>query len=534
MALNIFTGSTTANWGSTSSWTLGVVPSNNGDTIIFTASSPNCSVNVVATCSSIDFTYYNRTITFTNAINVYGNVTLGPNMLTSGSNANGIILQATASLKSNGYTFSQALTLNNVVTYTLLDDWNQAALLTCNPVSGGQPTASLIINGNNFYCYKNVTFTGGVSTLMKGTTVFNMVGNDGTYTWAHNNISLNTIVVNMGTGTFSYTGAGNGSNTFGGTISYLSGGYGVGPLLLNTGTYPVTLNWNGRTSYLPINIWAGGATNLILSSDVYINSIVGAGLVTLVGTYSVYLYNQGGGTTTAISSNGNNLYFTNIGNGTTMTLTNTNLIFNTANTGFTQSAIALNGTCSVTYLGGVPNNPTLTLNVGSNITLNTFGMTFGATTTLTAIPAKLNSLFNATSLLFGTLNGTNTLTYSFAGTSGFSVGTLTYQATVNHGSGNSITLQSGNTYSVTTGLSLQSLNTANLQLSMRSSASGSSAYFNLGYGASQSVFNVITQDIDSTNGQTICSFLYSASSTNTKNWLNLQSYRIQNTQIYLN
>ena len=210
------------------------------------------------------------------------------------------------------------------------------------------------------------------------------------------------------------------------------------------------------------------------------------------------------------------------------------MIFNTANTGFTQSAIALNGTCSVTYLGGVPNNPTLTLNVGSNITLNTFGMTFGATTTLTAIPAKLNSLFNATSLLFGTLNGTNTLTYSFAGTSGFSVGTLTYQATVNHGSGNSITLQSGNTYSVTTGLSLQSLNTANLQLSMRSSASGSSAYFNLGYGASQSVFNVITQDIDSTNGQTICSFLYSASSTNTKNWLNLQSYRIQNTQIYLN
>jgi hypothetical protein len=90
------------------------------------------------------------------------------------------------------------------------------------------------------------------------------------------------------------------------------------------------------------------------------------------------------------------------------------------------------------------------------------------------------------------------------------------------------------TYSVTTGLSLQSLNTSQLQLSLRASASGSSAYFNLAYGASQAVFNVITQDIDSTNGQTICAFLYSPTSSNTKNWLNLQSYRIQNTQIYLN
>jgi hypothetical protein len=532
MALNIFTGSTTANWGSASSWTLGTVPSNNGDTIIFTASSPTCSVNVVATCSSIDFTYYTRSVAFTQNINVYGNVTLGTGMSSSG--VNGIVMQATASLTSNGYTFSQPLTLNNVVTYTLADNWNQNALLTCNPVSGGQPTASLIINGNNFYCYKNVTFTGGVSTLMKGTTVFNMVGNDGTYTWAHTNISLNTIVVNMGTGTFSYTGAGNGSNIFGGTLSYLSGGYGSGPLYMSTGAaYPVTLNWNGRTTYLPINIWAGGATNLILSSDVYINSIIGAGLVTLVGTGSVYLYNHSGGTTTAIQGNPNNLYFTNIGNGTTLAATYMNLFFNTANTGFTQSAISLNATCSVTYLGGIPSVSTLTLAAGSNVTLNTFGMTFGATTILTAVPAKLNSLFNSTSLLFGTLNGTNTLTYSFAGTSGFSVGTLTYQATVNHGSGNSITLQSGNTYSVTTGLSLQSLTIANLQLSMRSSASGSSAYFNLAYGASQAVFNVITQDIDSTNGQTICPYLYSAS-TNTKNWLNLQSYRIQNTQIFLN
>ena len=533
MALNYFTGSTPGNFGSASNWTLGTVPTNNGDTIIFTSSSPTCSVALVGTCSIIDFSSYTRTITFTQNINAYGDVTLGPNMKTAG--VNGITINATASLKSNGYTFSQPLTLNNVVTYTLVDNWNQNALLTCNPIGTGQPTASLIINNNNFYCYKNLTFGGGVSTMMRGSTIFNMVGNDGTYIWSHTNISLNTIVVNMGTGTFSYTGAGNGSNGFGGTLSYLSGGYGAGPLFMSTGTYPVTLNWNGRTTYLPINIWSGGAINLILSSDVYINTIIGAGLVTLVGTYSVYLYNHSNGTTATIQGNPNNLYFTNIGNGTTLTVTYMNLFFNTANTGFTQSAIALNATCSVTYLGGIPNNPTLNLNSGSNITLNTFGMTFGATTILTAKTVTLNSLFNATSLLFGTLNGTNTLTYSFTGTSGFSVQTLTYQATVNHGSGNSITLQSGNTYSITTGLSLQSITTANLQLSLISSASGSSAYFNLAYGASQAAFNVITQDIDSTNGQTICPFLYnSGSSSNTKNWLNLQSYRIQNTQIYLN
>jgi hypothetical protein len=533
MALNYFTGSTTGNFGSASNWTLGTVPSNNGDTIIFTSSSPTCSVAAIGTCSIIDFSAYNKTITFTQNINAYGNVTLGPNMKTAG--ANGITINATASLTSNSYTFSQPLTLNNPVTYTLIDNWNVNALLTCNAINTGQPTASLIINSNNFYCYKNLTFAGGISTLTKGTTIFNMVGNDGTYTWAHTNISLNTIVINMGTVTFSYTGAGNGSNGFGGTLSYLSGGYGAGPLYMSTGAaYPVTLNWNGRTNYLPINIWAGSATNLILSSDVYINSIIGAGLVTLVGTGSVYLYNHSSGTTTAIQGNPNNLYFTNIGNGTTLTATYMNIFFNTANTGFTQSAITLNGTCSVTYLSGIPNNPNLTLNAGSNITLNTFGMTFGATIIGTSNPVVLNSLFNATSLLFGALNGTNTLTYSIVGTSGFSVGALTYQAVVNHVSGTSLTLQAGNTYSITTGLALQSTSTSNLVLSIKSSTPGTSAFLNLAYGASQAVFNVQTTDIDSTRGQTICAFLYSAASTNTKNWLNLQSYRIQNTQIYLN
>jgi len=535
MALNIFTGSTTANWGSTSSWTLGVVPSNNGDTIIFTASSPTCSVNVGATCTTIDFTYYNRTITFTNAINVYGNVTLGPNMLTSGSNANGIILQATASLKSNGYTFSQALTLNNVVTYTLLDNWNQNALLTCVPSTTGQPTNFQSINGFNFYCYKNLTLSGTQNTLIKGTTVFNMVGSDGTYTWTHNSGTLNTIVINMGTGTFSYTGSGAGSNFFGGTVSYLSGRYGVvSNYMTTTSTYPVTFNSNGATGYLPINVWATSATSLILLSDVYLTSIIGDGLVTLVGTYSVYLYNQNNGTTGKITGNGNSLYFGNIGSGSTLTLTYMNVFFNTANTGFIQSTLGLSGTCSVTYLGGVPSVTNLTLNSGSVLTFNTYGMTFGAVAVSTANPVVLNSLFNATSITMGNLNSTNTITYSFAGSAGFSVGTFTYQAVVNHVSGTSLTLQSGNTYSISTGLSLQSTSTSNLTLSIRSSASGSSAYFNLAYGASQAVFNVLTQDIDSTNGQTICPFLYSASSINTKNWLNLQSYRIQNTQIYLN
>lgn len=532
MAINYFTGSTTGNFGSASNWTLGTVPSNNGDTIIFTSSSPTCSVLLVGTCSIIDFSSYTRTITFTQNINAYNNVTLGINMKTAG--ANGITINATASLTSNGYSFSQPLTLNNPVTFTLLDNWNQNALLTCAPIT--VTPASQTINGNNFYCYKNLTFAGGVTTLTKGTTIFNMVGNDSTYIWQHNNISLNTIVVNMGTGTFSYTGSGNGSNLFGGTVSYLSGKYGTSSNFMSTGsTYPVTFNWNGFTGYLPISIWAVGNTSLILSSDVYINTIIGAGVVTLVGTSSVYLYNHSNATTTSIVGNPNNLYFGNIGNGTTLTATYMNLFFNTANSVFTQSVISLNATSSITYLGGVPNVSTLTLAAGSNITLNTFGMTFGATTILTNIAVKLNSVFNSTSLLFGTLNGTNALTYSFAGTSGFSVNTLTYQATVNHGSGNSITLQAGNTYSVNTNLALQSLTIgANLQLSLRSSASGSSAFFNLAYGASQAVFNVVTQDIDSRGGQTICPFLYNTSSTNTRNWLNLQSYRIQNTQTYLN
>jgi hypothetical protein len=387
MALNYFTGSTTGNFGSASNWTLGVVPSNNGDTIIFTSSSPTCSVNLIGTCSIIDFSAYNKTITFTQPINVFGNVTLGINMKTAG--VNGITINSTASLTSNGLSFSQPLTLNNPVTYTLVDNWNQNALLTCAPTTTGQPSISQIVNANNFYCYKNLTLQGTQNTLIKGTTVFNMVGNDSTYTLTHGSGTSNTIVINMGTGTFSYTGAGNGSNFFSGTVSYLSGGYGVATNYMSI-SVPITLNWNGFTGYLPINLWSVGSTNLILKSDVYINSLVGAGIVTLVGTGSIYLYNQNNATTTTIVGINNNLYFGNIGNGSILAVTYMNLFFNTANTGFTQSTITLTATCSITYLGGIQNNPTLTLNAGSNVTLNTFGMTFGATTISTNIPVKLN------------------------------------------------------------------------------------------------------------------------------------------------
>lgn len=68
---------TGGNWNATTTWVGGVVPLA-GDTVNFTATSGNLTVNVTtANLAGIDFTNYVGTITFTAAITSGGTINLG-------------------------------------------------------------------------------------------------------------------------------------------------------------------------------------------------------------------------------------------------------------------------------------------------------------------------------------------------------------------------------------------------------------------------------------------------------------------------
>jgi len=83
MTINTFVGTTDNDWGTSTNWSSGTVPtSTDGYITTFDATSPNCTIsgsNKVA--NALDFTNYINTVTFiTYGISVYGNITLGANM----------------------------------------------------------------------------------------------------------------------------------------------------------------------------------------------------------------------------------------------------------------------------------------------------------------------------------------------------------------------------------------------------------------------------------------------------------------------
>ena len=64
------------NWGTTSTWVEGAVPTS-ADDVVFTATSGQLTINVTASCKSINFTNYTNTFTISTGIflSVFGNIT---------------------------------------------------------------------------------------------------------------------------------------------------------------------------------------------------------------------------------------------------------------------------------------------------------------------------------------------------------------------------------------------------------------------------------------------------------------------------
>lgn len=213
MADNIFDGSTDSNWGTAANWSLGTVPTaSDGHVAKFDATSPNCTVNTSArVCNNLDFTGYTNTITMSQQITVSGNVTLISGLLVSGSGA--LIVNATSTLTSNGFTWPNALTLNGTSTHTLADNWAASGLITL-----GGSNLTTTINANTLTANGGVTF--GVTTgIVTGTTLLK-IGGTGMITGpsgagqcrlsmtidaAGSTVTFANAAFNFNTGTLTYT-----------------------------------------------------------------------------------------------------------------------------------------------------------------------------------------------------------------------------------------------------------------------------------------------------------------------------------------
>jgi len=175
------------------------------------------------------------------------------------------------------------------------------------------------------------------------------------------------------------------------------------------------------------------------------------------------------------------------------TLTNS-VTINTAGT-ITLGNITYN-TGTITYTAGTIVNTGSTLTLSGSTTLSTNGMTWNSITISASSTLTLNSLLSAT----GTLTVNTSIVSTWAGTAGFTVGTLIFSNAAN----NTQTFANGVTYTITTSFNASSSRTGSMIL-FTSDHATNKAIMTLQNGASCNVLGAFTR-IDASAGRTIWTF----------------------------
>ena len=522
---NVATGwNVTTSWSTTSSSgsSAGATPTNLDDVIIDAGSNASCTVTSAGTCKSITLTNYTGTVTINTGITltISGNVTLGTGMTLAGAGT--WIVNATSSLTSNGLTFTRNFTCSSAVTLTFVDNWT---------FSGTTTFTSCVLNRTTSIA-GNLTISGTLSTnVISGTSQITLKS----LTHAGTGTLTNPIVVDAGVGTYSFTGTMTGVTS----ITYISG-----TTNMNTSTVQLangaTLNTNSTnttsvTSSTGINFYnltltpnsTPGCT-ITTSSNItacgLLQNATGNSSVTISGTFTVYangsftVNTNGGGALASPSITANNIVMGGTG---TLTMTNTGLsgplTINTAGTVTINSFIGN----LFTYTAGTIVSTSAAFSCAysaansGNINISAPGIQWNTFLCNIAATIILNATLTVTTMTLTTGGG---VSIAFAGSSGFTVGTLSSTAAV-AGSNLGITLGAGNTYTVTSTLNLYSP-TIGTYLGFKSGTPGSVTYFILTQGATQSIGNIQPTDIDSSGGQTIWAWRPGILS-NTVNWKTL-------------
>jgi hypothetical protein len=199
-------GSSTANWAYTSGGTAGAPVPTSTTPVFFDANSGAGTVTISATanCSNLTTTGSTVNITGSNALNVYGNLTLSTSVLSSYTGT------LTFAATTTGFTITGAS--NNLGTvvfngsgggWTLQDNWSAISVtLTAGTLAASSRTITL--TGTGTVWTGGATFTAGTSTIVISDT------SSSSKTFAGGGLTYYNLTFTGGTGTHIITG----SNTF--------------------------------------------------------------------------------------------------------------------------------------------------------------------------------------------------------------------------------------------------------------------------------------------------------------------------------
>ena len=434
----------TTNWNLATSWStvsstsavnLGTFPSSTTtDPVIFDAFSSNVTVNVTSICTSLDFTTYAGTITMTNNLQVYGNITLGVSMGMTGAGI--LFIVATSTYTSNGVTWTGTLCLGNltVITITL------GSLITTVQnlrVSAGSAGNIQTVNSNTLNILGDLTLL----VILAGSTQLNLIG---TGTWNAQNpgqevrtkLNINTTgSITRGANGYAYGGLElkytqgtliNGSTNLAlsnsaSTLSVISNGVNWGNVLLANNTTTLTDDMNIDNLTFSSNAVINGS-NLRINGNISQPTsaiITGTTVFKIIGTG-----NQTWNAVNATTRIANSMNIDKLSG--TFTITSANLPYGSA-------------TAVLTYTQGTFDPGTSTFITQAGVTFNIIGSGFSlynwspiaGTYTINTNPLIVNY-----SLV---LSGNTT----FTGTAGFTTQNFTHA-----GAATTCTLKAGNTYTV--------------------------------------------------------------------------------------
>jgi hypothetical protein len=461
MATRTWIGSaSSSNWGTSTNWVENAVPTSADDVVISAITITGITINVAATCLSINFTNFgSRTLIFNQNLTLSsGGMTLISAMTITSSGGYGLVSNTNHTITSNGKIFGENVFSSASHTITLTDNFY------CKSLYCRQSGTNLTLSGNTVYVSGNL---GQMSTSEGG---FSQASTNSIYILGTSDIVMN------GTGVINFSPAA--GNTAG--IS--------NNLTINsTGAVTMTqmrMSANKTFRYVAAsNPAIGGQLTLASAMSIDTNvasigsiqSVAGAGVLTLLSnlicTGSVTLPNG----PTSVGGTGYNWY---IGGSFSVQQSMTiipNVIFN--GTGTISVASALNvltadfeinttGTTTIGTLfnaGGNGGSFTVTtpsnvsapigsqlilgqaISAGNSYLLDTNGAQFNTVTinpSIAGIFILNNSLLKAT-----TLSIPNTaLSFTLSGTSGFDVTNLSITKTTT--AALNVTLTYGNTYIV--------------------------------------------------------------------------------------
>lgn len=328
------------NWGTAGNWTGTAVPTS-ADDVVFDGSSPNCTVNTSARVAlTLTFTGYTNTITMNQQITVSGNVTLVAAMGISGTSP--LLVNATATLTSNGKTWPNAMTISGTITITLNDDLTVSGLLTL-----GGTTLTTTINGA-FNINAAGGFTqGGTGSVVTGTATLRLT-DTGTITGTNGAgaLRLNLVII-AGAGTVTFAAVIFSYNT--GTMTYTSGTVSVLAGATLSIALVTTLDTN-PISWRAITI-SGASFTLTLTSNLTLTGLLTLGSTTNVIVLTGQTINASGGVRFGGTTSGN------ISGSAVINLTGTQTVdAPSATTGYVKSALTINapgGTITFASVGTV-------------------------------------------------------------------------------------------------------------------------------------------------------------------------------------